>query len=48
LVDYCIENDVNQKVVLSKKEVENNIIYNILSIKDKTILIKKEIEQRYV
>ena len=48
LVDFCIENNIDQKVVLTKKEVENNIIYNVLNISNKSVSIKKEIEQRYI
>ena len=47
LVEHVIDNNLEETVVLDKKEVENNIIYNCLNIKNGNARIKKEIVQRY-
>ena len=46
-VEYVIENNLEENIVLSKKEIDNNIVYNCLYIKEGNIKIKKEIVQRY-
>lgn len=48
LVDFCLENKIDHQVVLNKQEIQDNIVYNCLNIKDSTVKIKKEISQRYV
>tara|TARA_B100000131_G_C18022585_1_gene575157 strand:+ start:325 stop:807 length:483 start_codon:yes stop_codon:yes gene_type:complete len=46
-VEHLIENNLEDNIVLSKKEIDNNIVYNCLYIKEGNIKIKKEIVQRY-
>ena len=48
LVEYVIDNDLEDTIILDKKEVDDNIIYNCLNIKNGNIRIKKEIVQRYI
>tara|TARA_B100001989_G_C24525695_1_gene458525 strand:- start:1259 stop:1741 length:483 start_codon:yes stop_codon:yes gene_type:complete len=45
---HCLENNIEQTIVLSKKEIQNNVIYNCLNIKEGSFKIKKEIMQRYL
>lgn len=47
LVEHVIENNLEESIVLDKKEIEDNIVYNCLYIKEGNIKIKKEIVQRY-
>ena len=47
LVEHVIENNLEENIVLDKKEIDNNIVYNCLYIKEGNIKIKKEIVQRY-
>lgn len=47
LVEYVIDNNIEETIVLDKKEIDDNIIYNCLNIKNGNIKIKKEITQRY-
>lgn len=47
LVEHIIENNLEESVVLEKKEIDNNIVYSCLYIKQGSIKIKKEIVQRY-
>ena len=46
-VEHTIENNLEENIVLDKKEIDNNIVYNCLYIKEGNIKIKKEIVQRY-
>ena len=46
-VEHVIENNLEENIVLNKKEIDNNIVYNCLYIKEGNIKIKKEIVQRY-
>ena len=48
LVEFCFENNIEYSVVLSKQEIQDNIVYNCLNIKESSVKIKKEISQRYV
>lgn len=48
LVEYCIENKIDYSVVLDKKEIQDNIVYNCLNISSGNAKIKKEISQRYI
>lgn len=49
LVDYLIEKNLEGHVVLSKKEIDNDVNYKILYLlKDGKIKIKNELEQRYL
>ena len=48
MVEHVIDNNLEETIVLDKKEIEDNIIYNCLNIKDGNIKIKKEIVQRYL
>lgn len=48
LVEYCIENKIDYVVVLSKQEIQDNIVYNCLNIENNTVKIKKEISQRFI
>lgn len=48
LVEHCIENNIDYDVVLSKQEIQDNIVYNCLNIKNNAVKIKKEISQRFV
>ena len=48
LVEHVIDNDLEDNIILDKKEVDDNIIYNCLNIKNGNIRIKKEIVQRYI
>jgi hypothetical protein len=47
-IDYLLENSLEGQVMLNKNEIDNNIIYNILYIKDNKFSIKKEIIQRFL
>jgi len=47
LVEHVIEKNLEESIVLDKKEIEDNIVYNCLYIKKGNIKIKKEIVQRY-
>lgn len=47
-IDYLLENNIEGQVVLNKNEIDNNIVYNILYIKDNNFSIKKEIIQRFL
>ena len=48
LVEHCIENKIDYSVVLDKKEIQDNIVYNCLNISSGNAKIKKEISQRYI
>ena len=48
LVEYCIDNKIEYTIVLDKKEIQDNTVYNCLNIKDGSVKIKKEISQRYI
>ena len=48
LVEYCLENNIEHSIVLSKQDIQDNTVYNCLNIKDRLVKIKKEISQRYI
>lgn len=47
LVEYLIENNEEGRILLSKEEIENNIVYKLLYIEKDHHKIKTEITQRY-
>jgi hypothetical protein len=47
-VNFLIENNVEGQILLNKNEIDNNIVYKILHIKDCKFSIKKEITQRFL
>lgn len=48
LVEYCLENNIDHSIVLSKQDIQDNTVYNCLNIKNGLVKIKKEISQRYI
>lgn len=48
LVEFLIENNETGRILLSKEEIENNIVYKLLYIEKDHHRIKTEITQRYV
>ena len=48
LIEYLLENNLEGKVVLDKKEIENSINYKYLEIKNGKYRIKNDIIQRYL
>ena len=48
LIDYLLENDLEGKVVIDKKEIEDSINYKYLEIKNGKYKIKNDIVQRYL
>ena len=48
LIDYLIENNLQGKVVIDKKEIDNSINYKYLEIKNRNFKIKNDIVQRYL
>ena len=49
LVDYLLDNNLEGHIVLSKKEMDDNINYKVLYLlKNGKIKIKNELDQRYV
>ena len=49
LVDYLIENNLEGHIILSRKEMDDNVNYKVLYLlKDGKIKIKNELDQRYV
>ena len=48
LIDYLIENNLQGKVVIDKKEIDNSINYKYLEIKNGNFKIKNDIVQRYL
>ena len=48
LIEYLIENNEEGRILLSKEEIENNIVYKLLYIEKDHHKIKTEITQRYV
>jgi hypothetical protein len=47
-VEYLLENNLEGKVVLDKKEIENSINYKYVEIKNGKYKIKNDIAQRYL
>ena len=47
-VEYLLENNLEGKVVLDKKEIENSINYKYIEIKNGKYKIKNDIVQRYL
>lgn len=47
-VEYLLENKLEGKVVLDKKEIENSINYKYVEIKNGKYKIKNDIAQRYL
>ena len=45
---YLVENEIEDFIVISKEEIENNISYKCLYISEKGFKIKNEISQRYL
>jgi|TARA_B100001094_G_scaffold236631_1_gene231718 hypothetical protein len=48
LVEHLIENKEEGRILLSREEIENNIVYKLLYIEKDHHRIKTEITQRYV
>lgn len=48
LSEFLIENEAEGQIVLSKKEIEDNIVYKVLYISKNSFKIKTEIVQRYL
>tara|TARA_B100000123_G_scaffold267445_1_gene240807 strand:- start:290 stop:763 length:474 start_codon:yes stop_codon:yes gene_type:complete len=48
LIDYLLENNLEGKVVIDKKEIEDSINYKYLEIKNGKYKIKNDIVQRYL
>ena len=46
--EYCLENKIDENIVLQKNEHNNNIIITLLEISNNNFKIKKEIVQRYL
>lgn len=47
-IDYLLENKKEGQIILNKNEIDDNIVYNVLYIKDEKFSIKKEIQQRFL
>ena len=48
LVEHCLDNNIDYSIVLDKKDIQDNTVYNCLNISSGNVKIKKEISQRYV
>jgi len=48
LIEYLLENNLEGKVVIDKKEIEDSINYKYLEIKNGKYKIKNDIVQRYL
>jgi hypothetical protein len=48
VVEHCIENKIDYTIVLSRQEMQDNIVFNCLNITGGIVKIKKEISQRYI
>ena len=48
MIEHLIENNIEGQIVLSKKEIEENIVYKVLYISKNGYKIKTEIAQRYL
>lgn len=48
LVEYLVEKNEKGRILLSKEEIENNIVYKLLYIEKDHHRIKTEITQRYI
>ena len=48
LVEYLLENNLEGRVVIDKKEIENSINYKYLEVKNGKYKIKNDIVQRYL
>lgn len=48
LVEHCLDNKIDYSIVLDKKDIQDNTVYNCLNISSGNVKIKKEISQRYV
>ena len=47
-IDYILENNIDGQVVLEKNEMDNNISFKVLHIKNNKYKIKTELVQRYL
>tara|TARA_B100000902_G_C27088577_1_gene802623 strand:- start:262 stop:735 length:474 start_codon:yes stop_codon:yes gene_type:complete len=47
-IEYLLENNLEGKVVLDKKEIENSINYKYIEVKNGKYKIKNDIVQRYL
>lgn len=47
-IDYVLENNIDGQVVLEKNEMDNNISFKVLHIKNNKYKIKTELVQRYL
>lgn len=47
-IDYLLDNDLEGTVVIDKKELDNNINYKYVVIKNNKFKIKNEVSQRYL
>ena len=47
-IEYILDNKKEGQIVLNKSEIDNNIVYNVLYIKNENFSIKKEIQQRFL
>jgi hypothetical protein len=47
-IEYLLDNKKEGQIVLNKSEIDNNIVYNVLYIKNENFSIKKEIQQRFL
>jgi hypothetical protein len=48
IVEFCLENNIDHTIVLSKQDIQDNTVYNCLNISAGLVKIKKEISQRYI
>jgi len=48
LVEHCLDNKIDYSIVLEKKDIQDNTVYNCLNISSGNVKIKKEISQRYI
>lgn len=48
LVEYLIENNLEGKIIIDKKEIDNSINYKYIEIKNGKYKIKNDIVQRYL
>jgi hypothetical protein len=47
LIEHCLENNLEENIVLQKTEHDNNIVVRLLEIKDQKFKLRKEMLQRY-
>ncbi len=47
-VEYSLENNLEENIILQKSDHDNNTVLKVLEIKDGKFKIKKEILQRYL